>query len=159
RLAQSVEAAREETTRQSQRLSSLAGEEHGAILQAHLMLLRDRTLERDLDESLARGRTAEEALVAARDQYVAALQKVTTPFFQERVYDVKDVFRRLLWHLQPRDEHAGVGAARVVLVAREASVLDLFAVDFDRLAAIVIERGGPQSHAAIIARSLGVPMV
>src|SRR5207244_1282650 len=79
--------------------------------------------------------------------------------FQERVYDVKDVFRRIRWHLQPRAAAAGAGAERVVLVAREASVLDLFSVDFDRLAAIVIERGGPQSHAAILARSLGVPMV
>ena len=50
-------------------------------------------------------------------------------------------------------------AERVVLVAREASVMELFAVDLDRLAAVVVEHGGPQSHAAILARSLGIPMV
>jgi phosphoenolpyruvate-protein kinase (PTS system EI component) len=44
-------------------------------------------------------------------------------------------------------------------VAREASVLQLFAVDMKRLAGVVLEKGGPQSHAAILARSLGIPMV
>ena len=46
-----------------------------------------------------------------------------------------------------------------MLVAHESSVLDLFSVDLDLLAAVVVEHGGPQSHAAILARSLGVPMV
>jgi phosphotransferase system enzyme I (PtsP) len=158
RLARALDAARDEVTRQSQRISALVGEDHGAILQAHLMLLQDRTLGRDLDELLADGHSAESALLTALDQYVKALEKVSTPFFQERVYDVKDVFRRVLWHLRPQPNGAG-GAARLVLVAQEASVLDLFAVDLDRLAAVVVERGGAQSHAAILARSLGVPMV
>jgi phosphotransferase system enzyme I (PtsP) len=46
-----------------------------------------------------------------------------------------------------------------VLVAREASVMELFAVELDRLAGAVVEHGGPQSHAAILARTLGIPMV
>ena len=37
--------------------------------------------------------------------------------------------------------------------------MELFAVDLDRLAAVIVEHGGPQSHAAILARSLGIPMV
>src|SRR5262249_52387649 len=47
----------------------------------------------------------------------------------------------------------------IVLFAHEASVMELFAVDPGRLAGIVVEHGGPQSHAAILARSLGIPMV
>src|SRR5437764_11207396 len=37
--------------------------------------------------------------------------------------------------------------------------MELFAVDPGRLAGIVVEHGGPQSHAAILARTLGIPMV
>src|SRR5262249_57655211 len=47
----------------------------------------------------------------------------------------------------------------IVLFAHEASVMELFAVDPGRLAGIVVEHGGPQSHAAILARSLGIPMI
>jgi phosphotransferase system enzyme I (PtsP) len=158
RLAASLEAARLELTRLSQHISELVGQDHGAILQAQLMLMQDRTIERDLADCLAAGSTAEGALLQVLDKYVAALGKLSTPFWQERTHDIKDVFRRVLWHLRPRAP-AGRGAGRLVLVAVEASVMDLFSVDLDRLAAVVVERGGPQGHAAILARSLGVPMV
>jgi phosphotransferase system enzyme I (PtsP) len=158
RLAQALERARDEMTRLSQHVSELVGEDHGAILQAQLMIMQDRTLEADLEERLEEGASAEGALIATLDKYVAAFQKLTTPFFQERVYDIKDVFYRLLWQLRPREDADPVGE-RIVLVTREASVMQLFAIDLDRLAGVVVEHGGPQSHAAILARSLRVPMV
>ncbi len=159
RLAQALAAAREEITRLSQRISTLVGEDHGAILQAQLMIMQDRTIEQDLTACLAAGASAEAALRQTLNKYVAAFQRLTTPYFQERVFDVKDVFRRILWHLQPRPALPGAAGERLVLVAHEASVMDLFSVDLERLAAVVVEHGGPQSHAAILARSLGVPMV
>jgi phosphoenolpyruvate-protein kinase (PTS system EI component) len=158
RLIESMQRAREEITRLSQHISELVGEDHGAILQAQLMIMQDRTIERDLDSCLEAGASAEGALLSTLDKYVAALQQVATPFFHERIYDIKDVFHRILWQLRPR-QSADPTDDRLVLVAREASVMELFAVDLDRLAGVVVEHGGPQSHAAILARSLGIPMV
>lgn len=157
RLASAVQRAKEELTRLSQHISELVGEDHGAILQAQLMIMQDRTIERDLEANLSQGASAEGALFATLDQYVAAFQRVATPFFQERVYDIKDVFHRLLWQLRPRP--CRDASDKVVLIAREASVMELFAVDLDQLAGVVVEHGGPQSHAAILARSLNIPMV
>jgi phosphotransferase system enzyme I (PtsP) len=158
RLIEAMQRARAEITHLSQRISELVGEDHGAILQAQLMIMQDRSIERDLDSCLEAGASAEGALLTTLDKYVAALQKVATPFFHERIYDIKDVFHRLLWQLRPRQAADPTGD-RLVLVAREASVMELFAVDLDHLAAVVVEHGGPQSHAAILARSLGIPMV
>jgi phosphotransferase system enzyme I (PtsP) len=159
RLATAMKAARAELTRVSQHVSALVGEDHGAILQTQLLMMQDRAIEQDLTDCLTAGSTAEGALIQTLDKYVAAFQRLSTPFFQERVYDVKDVFRRILWHLRPHPAATGTAGGRLVLVAQEASVMDLFAVDPARLAAVVVEHGGPQSHAAILARSLGVPMV
>ena len=102
RLERAMEAAREEITRLSRRISNLVGEDHGAILQAQLMILQDSTVERDLAGCLAGSATAESALKRTLDKYVATFQKLTNPFFQERIFDVKDVFRRILWHLRPQ---------------------------------------------------------
>jgi phosphotransferase system enzyme I (PtsP) len=159
RLQQAVDAAREEITRLSRRISSLVGEDHGAILQAQLMILQDSTVERDLAGCLAAGATAESALARTLEKYVATFQRLTNPYFQERVYDIKDVFRRIFWHLHPQEISATSSEERIVLVAHEASVLDLFSVDLDHLVGVVVEHGGPHSHAVIIARSLGIPMV
>jgi phosphotransferase system enzyme I (PtsP) len=159
RLHNAIDAARDEMARLSRRIAELVGEDHGAILQAQLLIMQDRVIERDLEACLDAGDSAESALLTTLDKYVAAFQKVATPFFQERVYDVKDVFHRLLWQLRPRPPETPGEGDRVVLVGREASVMELFAVEPDRLAGVVVEHGGPQSHAAILARSLGIPMV
>jgi phosphotransferase system enzyme I (PtsP) len=159
RLTRAMAAAREEITRLSQRISELVGEEHGAILQGQLMILQDDHIAGSLREGLRAGKAAEAAILDALDKYVEAFQKLSNPVFQERVYDIKDVCRRILWHLRPVEPGAPETAERLILVAHEASVMDLFSVDFERLAGIVVERGGAQSHAAILARSLGIPMV
>ena len=159
RLAAAMAGARDEITHLSQRISALVGEDHGAILQGQLMIMQDSTIEDDLTACMKAGCSAEAALLQTLNKYVEAFQKLTNPFFQERVYDIKDVFRRILWHLRPgwgQEEDRG---EKLVIVAHEASVMDLFSVDLDRLAAVVVEHGGPQSHAAILARSLGIPMV
>jgi len=57
--------------------------------------------------------------VQTLDKYVTAFQKLSAPFFQERVYDVKDVFRRVLWHLQPFARKEESDGQRLVLLARE----------------------------------------
>src|SRR5207237_1510910 len=150
---------REEITRLSQRISSLVGEDHGAILQGQLMIMQDATIEEDLTACLKSGASADGALLQTLDKYVGAFQKLSNPFFQERLYDIKDVFRRISWHLRPGTEDPRTTSDKLILVAHEASVMDLFSVDLDRLAGIVVEHGGPQSHAAILARSLGIPMV
>jgi phosphotransferase system enzyme I (PtsP) len=159
RLRKAIDGAREEMARLSQRIAELVGEDHGAILQAQLLIMQDRVIEQDVEARIDAGDSAEAALLTTLDKYVAAFQKVATPFFQERVYDIKDVFHRLLWQLRPRPADARGRGDRVVLVAREASVMELFAVEPDRLAGVVVEHGGPQSHAAILARSLDIPMV
>jgi phosphotransferase system enzyme I (PtsP) len=159
RLRRATEATREEISRLSRRISLLVGEDHGAILQAQLMILQDSTVERDLAACLEARDSAESALVRTLDKYIAAFQRLTNPFFQERIFDIKDVFRRVLWHLRPQESVEILGEERLVMVAHEASVLDLFSVDLDHLVGVVVEHGGPQSHAVIIARSLGIPMV
>ncbi|MGE5756498.1 MAG: phosphoenolpyruvate-utilizing N-terminal domain-containing protein, partial [Planctomycetaceae bacterium] len=126
RLDLARDAVYQEITRLSRRVSELVGEDHGAILQAQLMILQDRTIESDLTACLTAGSTAEGALIQTLNKYVAVFQRLTNPLFQERVYDIKDVFRRILWQLQPHAHASDAAGDRLVLVAHEASVMDLF---------------------------------
>lgn len=164
RLEEAMIGARTDLSKQARQISDLVGESHGAILQAQQMLLQDHSLQRELSERLDRGSTAETALLSTLEAYVKVLSDIRTPLVQERIYDIKDVFHRILWQLKRSEIGSGASArasaaSKVVLVCRESSVMELFAVDLDRLAGIVVERGGAQSHAAILARSLGIPMV
>lgn len=159
RLEKALAAAADELRRQSGEIAELVGEEHGAILQAQLMIMEDRAIKDGLLAAVATGQTAEQALAHVLHKYAARFQQWVVPALQDRLFDFKDVFRRIRGHLLKADPGGRTTSRRVVLVAREPSVMDLFAVELERLAGIVVEQGGPQCHAAILARSLGVPMV
>ena len=74
----------------------------------------------------------------------------------ERAADVRQVGRRVLAHLAGAESAAPDGP--VVLIAQEIGAADLLEYgDLVVAAASVI--GGPSSHASIIARSLGIPLI
>lgn len=158
RLILAMEQAREEMVGMGRRIAQLVGQDHGAILDAQLMILRDRTIEKDLFACLTEGLSAENAVVTTLDKYIDAFQKIKAPFFQERVFDIKDVFLRILWNLRPNKKQ-DKQSDRIILVCREASVMELFAVSPEKLAGVIVEKGSPECHAAILARALSIPMV
>ncbi|NDH07919.1 GAF domain-containing protein, partial [bacterium] len=102
RMEKAISLAKEELSAMSVRIAHLVGQDHGAILDAQLMILQDRTIEKDLVTCLTEGMSSETALISTLDKYLAAFQKIKTPFFQERIYDIKDVFLRILWNLRPQ---------------------------------------------------------
>ena len=159
RLEAAMQAADDELDRQGRHLAELLGEDHGDILQAQRMILLDDTIRQELHDRLTAGNAAEEAIAQVQGKYVATFQKLAVPYFRDRVYDLKDVFRRIAWHLRSLQTSDHPAAGRLVLVMPEPSVMDLFGVDLGRLAGIVVEQGSAQCHAAILARSLHIPMV
>jgi phosphotransferase system enzyme I (PtsP) len=159
RLLEAVDLARAETDRLSHRIATLVGDDQGAIMQAQLLILQDSKIQADLEQFLAAGSSAEAAVLHTMEKYTRLFEQISNEYFRERLYDIKDVFRRVLWHLRPGSDQLQLDAERLVLVGDEALVSDLFSVDLERVAAVVVERGGKNSHAAILARTLKIPMV
>jgi phosphoenolpyruvate-protein phosphotransferase len=154
-----MDRARQETERLSHRIAALVGDEGGTIMQAQMLILQDNQIQSDLDAFLAQGTSAEAAVLHTAEKYTRAFEQLSSDYFRERIYDIRDVFRRVLWHLRPGTAAPETQDQRLVLVGDEASVAELFSVDLERLAAVVVERGGRNSHAAILARTLRIPMV
>ncbi|MBB5806753.1 phosphotransferase system enzyme I (PtsI) [Saccharothrix ecbatanensis] len=106
-----------------------------------------------------------ESLPAARAVHQAAAGFISAleaagGYMAERARDVRDVRDRLVAEL------LGVAAPGVpsltspsVLVARDLAPADTAGLDPAKVLALVTEEGGPTSHTAILARSLGIPAV
>ncbi|MEU4739017.1 phosphoenolpyruvate--protein phosphotransferase [Actinosynnema sp. NPDC023658] len=106
-----------------------------------------------------------DALPAARAVHQAAAGFISAleaagGYMAERARDVRDVRDRLVAEL------LGVAAPGVpplaspsVLVARDLAPADTAGLDPAKVLALVTEEGGPTSHTAILARSLGIPAV
>lgn len=93
--------------------------------------------------------------------YDRIFQLVENEFLQQRAGDLRDVATRVLRNLHDGAENNEPDRpkGRYVLAARKLSTSDMFNLDNERVEGIVAEEGGISSHAAILARSMGIPTI
>jgi len=99
------------------------------------------------------------AIWEAVEGYATLLESLPDETLRERAADVRQVGRRVLQRIATGTSPAAGPAGEFVLVAAELGPADLLERLGDGLVAAVGVRGGANSHAAIIARSVGIPLV
>jgi phosphocarrier protein FPr len=160
RLVAAVQRAGDELHATRQRVALATTDHEAAIFDAHLLLLDDAdelvsTATRLIDE---RAVTAEDAWRQAVDDIADRFASLTDPYQRARAADVDAVGRQVEAQL------SGVAAESFddvegVVVAPDLSPMEAAALDPSRVVAVVTAVGSPVSHGAILARSLGIPMV
>ncbi|HEX7172319.1 MAG TPA: phosphoenolpyruvate--protein phosphotransferase [Candidatus Limnocylindria bacterium] len=129
------------------------------VLEATAMIARDPSLEDGIRAATAEGVPAPWAVERAMEVFRALLLELGG-YMAERVGDLDDVRDRTIARLlgQPMP---GIPErdAPFVLVAEDLAPADTVTLDPLRVLALVTIRGGPTSHTAILARSLGLPAV
>jgi phosphotransferase system enzyme I (PtsI) len=161
RLRRAARAATEGFLRHSRESSGEMGSELAAILEAHGMIASDETLLAAIIERMGEDRVnAEWALTSVSREMAERLEKADSATMRERAADITDVAREIGRHLSGGEPLSRRELPRgSILVADELSPLDAARLDPRRVRAIALERGGPTSHASIIARSFGLPAV
>ena len=131
------------------------------ILSVHLSLLDDPEIADAASQAIGCGRSAAWAWAAAVERYAAVLGALDDPSLAERAADFRDIENRVIRFLS-----AGGGAgprarlpANAILVADELRPSDLIESASARPIAVCTARGGPTSHGAILAASMGIPTV
>jgi multiphosphoryl transfer protein len=158
-LADAITSARRDLESVLDR-TSLDGPE-AAILRVHLSLLDDPEIVDAASSAIDRGRAAAWAWQAAIERYATVLSNLSDPLLAERAADLRDVENRVVAHL------TGTGAPRAlaelpphaILVVDELLPSDLVDSAATRIVAVCTARGGPTSHGAILAASVGIPAV
>lgn len=134
--------------------------EAGDVLEAQALMAQDPMLADAVAAALGDGAGLDAALQQARQQIEDVFAAIDDPYIAARAQDVVEVtdrIRRQLAGIETPD--LGHIAVPSVLVARELTAADTAALDPASVLGFVTEAGGPTSHVAIIARSLGVAAV
>lgn len=141
------------------RLQALTGGDatRGAIAGAHLAFLDDPELLASAQRGINEGRSAGHAWRTAIDGFVQALNALGDRRMAERVDDLKDLERQVLAMLTGEGEGGPDVPLGAVVIAEELAPSQVMALDPSRVGGLCIARGGPTSHVAILAASMGLP--
>ncbi|MCZ7571473.1 MAG: phosphoenolpyruvate--protein phosphotransferase [Ardenticatenaceae bacterium] len=159
RLEAALTAARRELVELERQTATTAGQNEAAIFAAQRLLLEDPALQETARERIERDReNAAAAWQAATRAEAETLRAVDNPLIAGRAADLLDVGRRVVRQLVEAVEEPAVPAGAVVL-AGEIAPSEAAALNRAGVAGIATAAGGPTSHAAILARALGVPAI
>src|SRR6201996_2845705 len=127
-----------------------------AILAFQMALLEDDNLTAPAFALIAQGEVASRAWSAAIDPEIASYEEASDPYFRARASDLRDLRDRVLRHLAGEADQAV--PAGVIVAADDIPPSTFLASDW-RDGGLILRRGSPSSHVAILARSRGVPMI
>ncbi|MCB1769679.1 MAG: HPr family phosphocarrier protein, partial [Candidatus Competibacteraceae bacterium] len=151
-----VQAQREELeARTRQRLSAA----EAAIFAAQRELLADPVLVRDALTTIMQGHGAAWSWQRALRARIEKLQQVADPLLAARALDLRDVGEQVLAQLLGIERRQMTLTEPSILVAEDLTPSDTLQLDTRHIRGLVTSVGGPTSHTAILARTLGLPAI
>ena len=163
RFGRAVDAARLELRAVKARIPEGTPREIAAFIDTHLLMLEDEAISRAPIAYIREMRcNAEWALKLECDALVAVFDAMDDPYLRTRKDDVEHVVNRVQLHLRGERRTAsppdGAATGRIIY-ADDLTPADTVLMQHQGVAGFMTEFGGPNSHTAILARSLNIPAV
>ncbi len=167
RLTRALQKARRQLAAlkaKSKSLPPAAAEEMGLLLDAHAAMLDESRLVRGVRSRIGKGVNAESAVQSEVRRTVRDFERLEDPYIAARAADVREVGVRVLRNLmEGKADAAQIGFDAMpdgaILIAEEISPAETAQLDPEKVGGFAAVLGGAEGHAAIVARSLGLPAV
>jgi phosphotransferase system enzyme I (PtsI) len=136
------------------------GNTEADILQSHIMIMEDPFFTDEVPSLISsKKRNAEWVIVEGLHTYLETFRNIDNIYFKERGRDIEDVSMRIIKTLQGEAGSDLIKDFEGVLVVRELVPSMIMYIDTEKIKGIVSEVGSETSHATILAKSLGIPVI
>ncbi len=129
------------------------------VIEAYRLFAYDQGWRQRMRDAVRTGLTAEAAVERVQDEMRLRVQRLGDPLLRERAHDLDDLARRLLRHLTGESAGSEHLPSDAILVGRNMGPAELLDYGRDKLLGIALEEAASTSHVAIVARSMGLPLV
>jgi len=136
------------------------GSEGLEILEAHIELLSDPQIREDVMEKIKTERkNVNDAVIEVIQAAVEIFKSMDNDYMSARAADIEDIGNRLVKNLASDIEASHEYEAGTIIIAEDLAPSDTISMDITKIAGFATQIGGKTSHAAIIAKSRGIPAV
>ncbi len=131
------------------------------IFLVHQEILHDRLLTDGVRAAIDRGTSAATATQQTTSELVLVFQNLSDNYFASRAVDIRDVGQRLLAHLSDISLARQLAALppNTILLAEDLTPFDATHLSPESVTGIALAGSAPTAHTAILARSLGIPLI
>ncbi len=153
--------AKDQLREEYDKMREAIGEDKLGIFSAHELMLSDETLFDNVEMLIMqKNYTAEYAVSETIEGLIKTFKHIDDEYLRERSSDVEDIGRRILDNLLEREEiKVPKYYQKVIIMSHEFLPSETMMFKKENLLGFIAQNGGATSHAAIIARTIGVPAV
>lgn len=144
------------------------------ILNSYKLLAEDMIWVERVERGIHSGQSVEAAIHKAREDFAQEFIASKNPYLMNRIQDIEDLTNRLLSYISAQAKplplqkdtqiandklHHNQGQKKYILIAKRLGPLELFEYYRGGVSGLVLEEEQENSHALILCRSLGIPVV
>lgn len=159
RFEQAVKQTRIDFEAMSLKLGNVVADSSLDIFDVYRQLLDNANIGQEVFEKIQKGWCAESALKLVIDSYVGQFEQLEELYLRERASDIRDLGNRLLFNLQELSEKSEQLPENFILVANDVTASMIAEYQHYNIKALVSLSGSNNSHAAILARAMGLPAI
>jgi len=160
RFTRAVDAARKQLLLIRDHIPTGAPAEAASFIDTHVLILDDKMISQAPIEIIRKQRrNAEWALKIQSDELSTMFERMEDPYLRNKKTDVRQVVERVLRNLMHSGDDDDALPGGEIVVANDLTPADTVMLKHKRVRAFVTNMGGPISHTAILARSLGIPAI
>lgn len=159
RYKRAKDSALTELSAIKKRIDSDTPDEIMAFIDTHLLMIDDPVLNTGVIKHIKRHRNAEWALQIQCERLISVFNNMQDEYLKTRQDDIYHVVRSIQLCLgdESPEHQLGDSLKGKIIVADDLTPADTLLMKHQKIAGFITEYGGPLSHTAILARSLGIP--
>ena len=140
------------------RLLEESGEAQAQIFEMHAMMLEDVGYNQSVKNLITVNHiNAEAAVASTAEHFCAMFENMEDAYFRTRSADIKDISDRVIAILKGCLFDCDIGNEPAIIVANDLSPSETVTMDRKNVLAFVTKDSSMHSHAAILARNMGIP--
>jgi len=139
--------------------TKLQNAETAKVFEIHQMMIEDLDFEEGVEALLQRGKNAEYAVKTTGDKFFELFNSMDDEVLKARSADVVDITNRLIRILKNLQESIIPPPGKFILISEDLFPSEIVKFDHHQISGFVTKSGSKTSHAAILARTLNLPIV
>ena len=158
-LKEAIESSAVELRNIMEEVSRTLGKDKAEIFECHMDILGDDEFQGDMYKLIENeGYSAPYAVQVVAEKNALEMEELEDSVFTARAADFRDIGQRVISHLLRDGSNETVFPPEPAVIAAESLTPgDTIRFAKQNLAGLIVCKGGKNSHAAILARSIGVP--